>query len=157
MSESFLDIRYSLSRLHSEQLILLNECMFPCSLYIICPFMGNFQYIPHLLCRTAFWHPEKLIKIQGRCNYVLCNAVILNSFIINFRHFIKWFLNRHTIHIMHRNIGTIHYCIPNAAINWLNKDLHFYFPELVINTRKHGWSVNWGSLNKRQFILSHGS
>jgi len=98
---------------------------------------------------------EKFIKIQSRCNCVLGHPTILSPFIFYIRPFRSRFFHKFTIDNMLRNIRTIHNSIPNTTINWLNENFHSDFSKLIIQPTKHQRTIDWGSPNKRKFVLSY--
>jgi len=137
MSKPFLNICNSFPLLHPKQLIFLNECMHFGSLDIIISLMWDLKYVPHLFSQAALRYSEKFIKVQGRCDYIFFNTIILNSLILSLRQLIIRFHNRHTIHNRHRNIRTIYYGIPNTTINGFNNNFHPHFRKMVVHLIKH--------------------
>jgi len=128
VSEPFLHVCNGLSLLHSEQLIVLDQCMLLCTLDISFSFMSYFKNVPRFHCRSTLRYLEIFIKIQGRSYNVLGHTVVLRLLALNIITFNPSFFCSFSIDNSYRHKRIIHKSIPNTMVYWFNKNLHSYFP-----------------------------
>jgi len=109
-----------------------------------------------LICLLHFWETLKNSSMFNERGYnilgwtiTLCTLSFLPCPLI------PWFVNLLIINNMFRGAWSIHNCIPNALVNWINEKFRANFPKLVVNTTKHRQSMCKGTFCKRKLVFSH--